>query len=179
MGLVEEFSTLLKGSIDDRKKRSPEAWKLIKKRTRLYYVFLTTLIAVALASVLIYFEVGFFTVENYKKISAIGRIGSAIGESAPILAQLGGYFWGLLEKAAHFVTPVAAKGLVEMFFQELPEFSVFVALVGGALFWRHKVLVAKIRHQGLDTWRQAFHAPRPAGNAASAPDPSKESRSRA
>ena len=156
---IAHFSKLVEDSAASREARQAKSWSLIKHRTSLYYIFL-----------LVLFAIGFFAVRfhgnpdaaaRYKKVSRVLWLGETIGKKVPSVVGPYKKVLGWAQTGAEWAVPgKLLDPYVAEIFEKRPEFIGAILLAGIILFVWHKRLVAKIRHQGLGLWREAFAADR-------------------
>jgi len=79
----------------------------------------------------------------------------ALGWANPAITWILGNLEGVVSATIGIAIPNTLTRLIESL-ERTPELATFLLLLAGALFWRQRVLVRKMRELGEAVWRKAY-----------------------
>lgn len=149
---VEEYQAYVKASVDARRSGRDHAVALSRQRTHLYYGLLlsTGLFLLTLAA-------------SLWELESVGGMIAALSLALrPLLGWANPWVTWIVTNArsvASATVGIVIPGFMDAFLQSLaatPEIATLFVLIGGALFWRQRVLIRRLREHGETMWRGVF-----------------------
>lgn len=151
---VARFNRCVAASRDERRRAQGPSWKEIQGRRWDYRIFLIALTLVV-ALVLWLAIGGQGAIDKYREFSVFHKIGAWIADQVPGSTGPFATIWSWLEKGAVALSPGLVKKVTEAVFR-LPEGVFAILLIAVILLRRKSRRVARLKHLGLDLWRNCF-----------------------
>lgn len=149
---VAEHQAYMEASRDERRKLRAAAAALTRRRVRLYYALIASTLLLALTLL-----PSLWNLETLQQgVTAVSMaLRPALGWTNPAIVWILRNVEAVVSGTIGLAIPNSLEPLIESL-AATPEIAALLVFVAGALFWRQRVLVRKMRELGEAMWRDAY-----------------------
>ena len=155
-GRVGRFNQCVQATRDKRQAAQGPGWKEIGKRRWDYRLFLTVLLGLVILICWLMWGEG--AAESYQEKSPTHTALVWIGEKVPAIKAPTAKVWDWVTKAVVYFSPGPVKMVSTAIFQ-IPGVLVIIAVAAVVLLRRKSRRLARLKHLGLNLWRECFDKP--------------------
>lgn len=149
---VAEHQAYMEARRDERRKLRVAATALTRRRVRLYSALIASTLLLALTLLASLWNIETLQ-QGVTEVSMALR--PALGWANPVIVWILRNVEAVVSGTIGLAIPNSLEPLIESL-TATPEIATLLVLVAGALFWRQRVLVRKMRELGEAMWRDAY-----------------------